>query len=152
MCVGCRHKYPSFLLYLYFVPHTALLAIVSQNLLSYKRYPGKISVIFSHTFPPAHILWQYKIFHFPGGFLMSDLTATNCGCGCDNGNNSCCNTLIWLLLLTSCCGNGNGFLGGNGCGNDSSWLWLILILCCCGGCGNGLLGNNGCGCGNGCGC
>ena len=84
---------------------------------------------------------------------MSDLTATNCGCGCDNGNNGCCSTLIWLLLLTSCCGNGNGFFGGNGCGNDNSCLWLILILCCCGGCGNGgFFGNNGCGCGNGCGC
>lgn len=68
---------------------------------------------------------------------MSDLTATNCGCGCDNGNNGCCSTLIWLLLLTSCCGNGNGLFGGNGCGNDNSCLWLILILCCCGGCGNG---------------
>ena len=84
---------------------------------------------------------------------MSDLTATNCGCGCDNGNNGCCSTLIWLLLLTSCCGNGNGLFGGNGCGNDNSCLWLILILCCCGGCGNGgFFGNSGCGCGNGCGC
>ena len=36
---------------------------------------------------------------------MSDLTATNCGCGCDNGNG-----------MSSC-------------------LWIILLLCCCGGCG-----------------
>ena len=55
---------------------------------------------------------------------MSDLTATNCGCGCDNGNNGCCSTLIWLLLLTSCCGNGNGLFGGNGCGNDNSCCLL----------------------------
>ena len=42
---------------------------------------------------------------------MSDLTATNCGCGCENGNG-----------MSSC-------------------LWIILLLCCCGGCGNGFSGN-----------
>ena len=50
---------------------------------------------------------------------MSDLSATHCGCnnnndgcGCDGGgfnlfggsDNNCCNTLIWLLILSSCCG------------------------------------------------
>ena len=51
---------------------------------------------------------------------MSDLSATNCGCGntCQNGGlfggNSCC--LILILLL--CCGN-NGLGANNGCGcND----------------------------------
>ena len=55
---------------------------------------------------------------------MSDLSATNCGCGCDSavGRGGDC---------------GCGF-GGNNC------LWIILLLCCCGGFGN----NNGCGCGN----
>ena len=48
---------------------------------------------------------------------MSDLSATNCGCGntCQNGGlfggNSCC--LILILLL--CCGN-NGLGANNGCG------------------------------------
>ncbi len=86
---------------------------------------------------------------------MSDLAATNCGCGCDNGisqgnNGGCCNTLIWILILSSICGNGNS---GCGFGGDDNCLWIILLLFCCGGFG----GNNGfgCGCGNnncGCGC
>ena len=63
---------------------------------------------------------------------MSDLSATNCGCGntCQNGGlfggNSCC--LILILLL--CCGN-NGLGANNGCGcNDgcnngcNSLIWL----------------------------
>ena len=70
---------------------------------------------------------------------MSDLTATNCGCGCDigNGMSSC----LWIILLLACCGGcGGSTFSGNGCGNDSC-LWIILLLCCCGG-----FGNNGCGC------
>ena len=44
---------------------------------------------------------------------MSDLAATNCGCGdercgCNNGNDSCW-IIIVLLLLCGGCGN-------NGCG------------------------------------
>ena len=70
---------------------------------------------------------------------MSDLTATNCGCGCENGNGM--SSCLWIILLLACCGGcGNGF-NGNGCGNDSC-LWIILLLCCCGGFGGG----NGCGC------
>ena len=42
---------------------------------------------------------------------MSDLAATNCGCGCESSNG--CSSIIWILLLLCCCG-GNG---GNGCGN-----------------------------------
>ena len=48
---------------------------------------------------------------------MSDLTATNCGCGCG---------------------------GEDRCGNNNSCLWIILLLFCCGGFGNGH--DNGCGC------
>ncbi|HJC09555.1 MAG TPA: chorion class high-cysteine HCB protein 13 [Candidatus Blautia ornithocaccae] len=79
---------------------------------------------------------------------MSDLAATNCGCGCDDncgGGMSRglfgggCSCIIWILLLLSCCGNGNTFSGNDGC-SDSSCLILILLLLC--GCGNG--------CGNGC--
>ena len=76
---------------------------------------------------------------------MSELSATNCGCGCESnfGGN--------ILLLLCCGGCGNGWSNGNGCGNDSC-LWIILLLIFCGGCGNGF-GNNGCGCSNnGCGC
>ena len=46
---------------------------------------------------------------------MSDLTATNCGCGCDGTSN---NSIIWIILLLCCCGgcgnNGNAF-GGDSC-------------------------------------
>lgn len=80
---------------------------------------------------------------------MSDLSATNCGCGCERnersgfGNNSC----LWIILLLFCCGGcGNGFSGNNnGCGD--SCIWIILLLFCCGGFGSG--SNNGCGCSNG---
>ncbi len=77
---------------------------------------------------------------------MSDLAATNCGCDrCGNngifgnGGNSC-SCIIWIILLSCICGNGNGgFLGGCGnddcgCGNNNSCLWIILILLFCGGC------------------
>jgi len=84
---------------------------------------------------------------------MSELSATNCGCGCHNersggcglGNNSC----IWIILLLLCCG-GNGFGGRGGCGDDSC-LWIIILLFCCGGFGSNRGGNDcGCGCNDGC--
>ena len=81
---------------------------------------------------------------------MSELSATNCGCGnsmdncgCGCGMSSC----VWIILLLCCCGGWGRNGDGCGCGNDSC-LWIILLLCCCGGFGNGF-GN---GCGNGCGC
>ncbi len=65
---------------------------------------------------------------------MSDLAATNCGC---NDGGCGCNSIIWIIILLSCCGNGNsGFFNNNGCG-DNSCLWIILLLLFCGGCGNG---------------
>lgn len=94
---------------------------------------------------------------------MSDLAATNCGCGeercgCDNGcgcgnsrevsnygNNSCCN-ILWIIILLIFCGNNGSNYGysngyGNSCGSgDCCWIIIILLLLC-GGCGNG----NGCG-------
>ena len=64
---------------------------------------------------------------------MSDLTATNCGCGCENGNGM--SSCLWIILLLCCCGGcGNGF-SGNGFGNDSC-LWIIGHLCGGGGGGN----------------
>ncbi|MBU3840778.1 MAG: chorion class high-cysteine HCB protein 13 [Candidatus Ruminococcus intestinipullorum] len=76
---------------------------------------------------------------------MSELSATNCGCGCESGfgGNSC----IWIILLLFCCGGcgGSGFGGNNGCGNDSC-IWIILLLFFCGGSGFGIGCNNGCGC------
>ncbi len=74
---------------------------------------------------------------------MSDLAATNCGCGCE-GNNGIsnlfgggnCGCLILLLLLSSCGGCGEGLFNDGG---NNSCLWIILLLLFCGG--------NGCGCG-----
>ena len=76
---------------------------------------------------------------------MSDLSATNCSCGCDaaprRGDCGCGfggNNCLWIILLLCCCGGcGNGFGGNDNC------LWIILILCCCGGFGGGY---NDCGC------
>ena len=43
---------------------------------------------------------------------MSDLAATDCGCGCsNNGNEGGCSWIIILLLLC-CCGNGSSCFGG----------------------------------------
>ena len=65
---------------------------------------------------------------------MSDLAATNCGCGCEGSNG--CSSIIWILLLLCCCGNGGGFFGrGDGCGNGCDSIWIILLILCC--CGNG---------------
>ena len=77
---------------------------------------------------------------------MSDLAATNCGCGCDNGCDSNnvglfggngCSSMIWLLVILSCCcgGGRSGDGYGCGCGCDNSCLIAILLLACCGGCG-----------------
>lgn len=70
---------------------------------------------------------------------MSDLAATNCGCGeersgCGCGNCGCNN---------GCgCDNGCGLSFGNGsCGCNI--LWIIILLCACG--GNGIGCNNSCG-------
>lgn len=66
---------------------------------------------------------------------MSDLSAANCGCGCERnerrGNNFSC---IWIILLLFCCG-GNGFWGGGREGSGCECIWIILILFFC--CGDG---------------
>lgn len=76
---------------------------------------------------------------------MSDLTATNCGCGCDNNcDNGCGNgrsifggdcgcTILWLLILASLFNN-NGFGGCDGDNNSCCWIILLLLFC---GNGNG---------------
>lgn len=68
---------------------------------------------------------------------MSDLAATNCGCGHDG--NGCCSWILILILLSACggCGNGSGLFGsfgGDGCGNNdcSSIIWILILLCVCG--------------------
>lgn len=59
---------------------------------------------------------------------MSDLTATNCGGGCNSFDGGC--NCIWIILiLLFCCGGNNGFGCGNN--NDCSCIWIILILLCC---------------------
>ena len=62
---------------------------------------------------------------------MSDLSAANCGCGCETdrycGDNGCCNnSCLWIILLLFCCGGGNG-CGGNHGGCNDSCLWIILL-------------------------
>jgi len=90
-------------------------------------------------------------------FTMSDLAATNCGCGNDGCgcNNNCgcgngtglfgdnsCSCILWIICLMCLCGNnGYGCSNNCGCGNDSCWIIIVLLLLCSGGCGN-----NGCGC------
>lgn len=81
-----------------------------------------------------------------GGSIMSDLTASNCGC--TNNDNNCCSSLIWIIILLSICGNGNGrsgndcgcgcgsgfgFFGGNNNGCGCEIIIILLLLCCCGG-------------------
>ena len=67
---------------------------------------------------------------------MSDLAATNCGCGCDDsctGNSGCglgrcfgdCNSIIWILLILCCCGNGNN---GCGCGQHNGYGMTAIVL------------------------
>lgn len=75
---------------------------------------------------------------------MSDLTASQCGCGHDDNNG--CSSLIWLIILLSIfgngcgcgCGGGSSLFGGrdsdNGCGCESLII-ILLLLSCCGGCG-----------------
>ncbi|MCD8224080.1 MAG: chorion class high-cysteine HCB protein 13 [Clostridiales bacterium] len=70
---------------------------------------------------------------------MSDLAATNCGCECGNGGNSCCN-LLWLILILCSCRNGCEHNCGPSFGGGCDWIWIILLLSFCGG-----------GCGGGCG-
>ncbi|MBD5551036.1 MAG: chorion class high-cysteine HCB protein 13 [Lachnospiraceae bacterium] len=77
---------------------------------------------------------------------MSDLTATNCGCG-NMGRSGCgCSNIIWIILLLSLCGgngnddcgcNDNGLFGLGGNGGCECIIWILLLLSC-GGCGNGL--------------
>ncbi len=75
---------------------------------------------------------------------MSDLAATNCGCNECGNNNGGCGSILWIIILLSCCGNGFGGNGcGNGCGNNGfggdSCILIIILLLCCGGndCGFG---------------
>ena len=50
---------------------------------------------------------------------MSDLAATNCGCGDERcGCNNNCG-----------CGNGNSLFGDNSC---NCILWIICLMCLCG--------------------
>ena len=61
---------------------------------------------------------------------MSDLTATGCGCGTSANNGCGCgnNSIIWIILLLSCCG-GCGCGGSLFGGNDNAlllrkWQWF----------------------------
>lgn len=77
---------------------------------------------------------------------MSDLTATNCGCGSVNDNRGgCgCNNILWIIILLALCGGnddcgcGGGFFGGfgNGNGGCECIIWILLLSCVCGN-GNG---------------
>lgn len=79
---------------------------------------------------------------------MSDLTATNCGCGGNMGRSGCGfgnNGILWILILLLLCGNngnddcgcGGGLFGGFGNGGSCECiLCILLLLGCCGG-GNG---------------
>ncbi len=49
---------------------------------------------------------------------MSDLAATNCGCGCNDDGG--CNSIIWLIILLACCGGYGNTFSDNGCGNNGN--------------------------------
>ena len=60
---------------------------------------------------------------------MSDLVATNCGCG--GNDNNCCSSIIWIILLLCLCGNSGSAFSGDGCGcggGNNSCIWIILLL------------------------
>lgn len=78
---------------------------------------------------------------------MSDLSATNCGCGnvMDHCNEGCgISSCLLIIILLFCCGGCGRGLGrsGDDCGGDSC-IWIILLLIFCGGFRNGC---DGCGC------
>ena len=62
-----------------------------------------------------------------------------------NGDNCGC-SIIWILLLLSCCGNGSAIDSCCGNGNNSC-IWIILLLLLCGGCGCQEQNARNCGCG-----
>lgn len=75
---------------------------------------------------------------------MSDLSATNCGCGCDSGcgnnctggnslfgNGNCGCSIIWIILLLSICGGNSWGQSGCGCEGNNNCLLLILLLLFC---------------------
>lgn len=86
-----------------------------------------------------------------GGIHMSDLSATQCGCGNIFGGGSC-NNITWIILIILLLGGNScgSFFGGDGCGcgGNNEWIIIIILLLFCG-CGNG---NNGCGMNSCCGC
>ena len=61
---------------------------------------------------------------------MSDLSATNCGCGCESSSGFGGNSCLWIILLLCCCGgcggNGRSGFGGGGC--DCLWIILSALL------------------------
>ncbi len=68
---------------------------------------------------------------------MSDLVATNCGCG--NEPSCGCSSLIWIILILALCNNGGSVFSsdnGCGCGCNGIWIILLLIFCCNDGCGS----------------
>lgn len=69
---------------------------------------------------------------------MSDLAATNCGCGNECGNRSfgCGSNLLFILLILCLYGNHDddcdscfGNFGNDRCG---CLIWIIILSCICG--------------------
>ena len=67
--------------------------------------------------------------NFFGGSNCGDM-------GRDGGNMDCCSLIFLLLLLQNCgCGNGFGGGKGISISIDGDMLlWLIILSNCCGGC------------------
>ena len=92
-----------------------------------------------HTF--FIFTYDETVMKIHGGINMSDLAATNCGCGCDE---SCggglsrgffggdCNSIIWILLLLCFCGNGSCCDRDDRHGDCSCIIIILLLLCGCG--------------------
>ena len=72
---------------------------------------------------------------------MSDLSATNCGCGCESSSGfeaiPACGLSFCSAAVAAAEETEEAVLAADDC------LWIILLLCCCGGFGNGF-NDNGC--------
>ena len=131
-------------------PGSSSAALVNYIITAYMYFHNEnfCSVLQIHSYLKFRKLWQAALHMMEckenlGGIHMSDVAATNCGCGCEcqSGGNSCCNLIFLILILCCCCGGGNNngcFEHNCGCGCGcggfgGDFCWIIILLLFCGG-------------------